>query len=120
MYWLLRQATSDPLMSASMGLKVVLLQEVPERVLKEAEDYYIEILEPVLNTKIPKEGVRFIHKIECLNDAIYYAEMESFSGTYFKSQIADLPLLTYLDYWFIWDADDNIVMAEGKEDDIRK
>ena len=76
--------TSDPLVSASIGLKAVLLQEVPERVLEEAEDYYIEILEPVLNTKIPKEGTRFIHKIECLNDAIYFAEVESFSGTYFK------------------------------------
>lgn len=70
MYWILgRMYDTQPI---DLGLYIV--RECEEKDLKKLEEVMIRVFKPVLNSKIPKGGEKFIQYIQNVTDAIQWAE----------------------------------------------
>lgn len=68
MYWILGRMYHSEL---DLGLYIV--KECKENELQRLEDTMIRVFKPVLNSKIPKGGEKFIQWIDTVTDAIFYA-----------------------------------------------
>ena len=79
MYWLLgRMYYTQP-----MDLGLYVIRECKEEELKVLEEKMIRVLKPVLNSQIPVGGEKFIDDIECVTDAVVYADwngLKNFNG----------------------------------------